>query len=93
MQLSKSSIAREISLVELQLDLLRPIQRLPQLRLFFEKISRKSGHPIAAQVLEKVLVVAKYINQAIKDRELFVKWVQLESRLIGYPGQLRNQFY
>jgi hypothetical protein len=91
--LSKSTISREISLVELQLDLLKPIQRLPQLKLFFEKISRKSENPIAAQVLAKVLEVAKYINQAIKDRELFVKWVDLDNRLIGYPGQLCNQFY
>jgi hypothetical protein len=70
------------------LDLLKPIQRLPQLKLFFEKICRKSSDPKAKKVLEKVLEVAKYINQAILDRELFLKWVNLESQLLGYPGIL-----
>lgn len=91
-RLSKSSIAREISLVELQLDLLKPIQRIPQLKLFFEKIARKVNDHRGKLVLEKVLIVASYINQTISDRELFVKWVNLESQLLGYPGHLCKSF-
>lgn len=89
-KLSKSSIEREISLVELELDLLKPIQRIPQLKLFFEKISRKNIDERGKLVLEKVLNVAKYINQTISDRELFIKWINLDSQLLGYPGHLCN---
>lgn len=89
-KLSKSSIVTEISLVELQLDLLKPIQRIPQLKLIFERICRKTNDEGAKMVLDKVYSVAKYINQTIGERELFVKWVNLEHQLLGYPGQLCN---
>ena len=89
-KLAKSCISREISLLDLQLDLLKPIQRLPQLKLFFEKISKNNSQ--AKLVLEKVLNVATYINVKIQERELYWKWVNLESRILGYPGSLSN-FY
>ena len=87
-KLSKSTIAKELSLVELQLDLLKPIQRIPQLKILFQKICINNQEERVKIILEKVLSVAKYINDSIKEHEAFVKWMNLESQLLGYPGNL-----
>ncbi|KAI8873406.1 Dbl homology domain-containing protein, partial [Ramicandelaber brevisporus] len=91
--LQSASLHRECRNLSFQHHLILPVQRIPRYKLLLEKLLANTpvthrDYSLVCSALRVIMEVADFVNDTVRQHEMFISILDIQRYLTGFPEQL-----